>query len=266
MSYGPPMPVHDVAARGFGSAAREYERGRPGYPDEVAELLRSELGVGPGRSVLDVGAGTGKFTRLLARTGASVLALEPVEAMRTQLRAALPEIGLVGGSAEEIELRDGGVDVVTVATAFHWFDGARALAEFRRVLAPGGGLAIVWNARDQSVDWVRSIGDLVGAAVEQGADAEHARHLESTDWRASFEQTQLFEPLREIVVPHVHEADVDKQVARFLSISFVGALPAEGRAALAADIEQLLRTHPATRGSEVVALPYLCEIYLYRAR
>jgi ubiquinone/menaquinone biosynthesis C-methylase UbiE len=257
------VPVHDIAVRGFGSAAEEYERGRPGYPTEVAELLRSELGLGPGRSVLDVGAGTGKFTRLLATTGARVLALEPVDAMRAQLQAAVPQAELVGGSAEEIALRAGAVDVVTTATAFHWFDGPRALAEFRRVLTPGGGLAVVWNLRDESVDWVRSIGELVGAAVEDGGDAEHARHLAETDSRAAFEQTRFFEPLRKVVIPHVHETDVETQVARFLSISFVAALPAERRARLAADIEQLLRTHPATR--ERVAVPYLCELYLYRS-
>jgi SAM-dependent methyltransferase len=263
------MPVHDVAVRGFGSAADDYERGRPGYPEAVAELLRSEFGLGPGRSVLDVGAGTGKFTRLLGGTYARVLALEPVDAMRAQLEAAVPEAELVRGSAEEVALPAASVDVVTVATAFHWFDGELALAEFHRVLSPGGGLAIVWNARDESVDWVRAIGDLVGAAVEDASDAAtlaHARRLEQVEWRDAFDRTQLFEPLREETFCHVHEADVETQVARFLSISFVGTLRPERRRRLSADIARLLRTHPGTRGSEVVGLPYRCEVYCFRAR
>jgi SAM-dependent methyltransferase len=263
------VPVHDVAVRGFGSGAGDYERGRPGYPQAVADLMQSELALGPGRSVLDVGAGTGKFTRLLVGTGARVLALEPVDAMRAQLEAAVPAAEIVGGTAEQVALADGAVDVVTVATAFHWFEGDLALAEFHRVLAPRGALAIVWNTRDESVDWVRSIAELVHGAVEDSSDVatlNHAHHLERADWRDAFQRTQLFEPLREATFRHVHEADVETQVARFLSISFVAALPAERRLRFAADVERLLRTHPATRGSDRVGLPYLCEVYCYRAR
>jgi SAM-dependent methyltransferase len=218
--------------------------------------------------VLDVGAGTGKLTRLLPAIGVGVLALEPVDGMREQLARAVPEAGLVGGSAEQIALGDGAVDLVTVATAFHWFDGELALAEFHRVLKSGGGLAIIWNVRDESVEWVETLSRLVGAAVEEGSDAdtlEHANYLLELEWRDAFDRTGLFTPLREATFPHVHEADVETQVARFLSISFVATLPAERRARLGADIEALLRSHPATRGSELVGLPYLCEVYCFRA-
>jgi ubiquinone/menaquinone biosynthesis C-methylase UbiE len=104
--------------------------------------------------VCDLAAGTGKLTRLLAATGADVVAVEPVPGMREQLAATAPEVELLDGTAEAIPLPDGSVDALTVAQAFHWFDPAVALAEIRRVLRPGGALAILFNKRDERVGWV----------------------------------------------------------------------------------------------------------------
>ena len=177
------MPVHEVAERGFGRAAGEYERGRPGYPPEAVEFLVRELALAPGRTVLDVGAGTGKLTRLLQPSGARVLALEPVAGMREQLLAAVPGVELVGGTAEAIELPDEAVQAVTSATAFHWFDTEPALREFHRVLVPGGRLALLWNARDESVDWVADIAALVSDAVTAASD--DATIQQARSWSAS---------------------------------------------------------------------------------
>jgi ubiquinone/menaquinone biosynthesis C-methylase UbiE len=141
-------------ANGFGPAAGDYERARPSYPPEAIELLRRHAGVGPGARVCDLAAGTGKLTRLLAGTGADVVAVEPVPGMREQLAATSPEVELLDGTAEAIPLPDGSVDAVTVAQAFHWFDFEVALAEIRRVLRPGGALAILFNKRDERVGWV----------------------------------------------------------------------------------------------------------------
>ncbi|MGZ8695663.1 MAG: class I SAM-dependent methyltransferase [Gaiellaceae bacterium] len=261
--------VHEIAARGFGRGAEDYERGRPGYPPEAIELLARELALVPGRTVLDVGAGTGKLTRLLVPTGARVLALEPVADMREQLVAAAPGIELVEGTAEAIPLAEGAVDAITCATAFHWFDGERALAEFHRVLPPGGGLALVWNTRDESVEWVRDLHGVLADAVTENCDPParaKARELLHLDWRAPFASTDFFEPAAERLIPHVHEADVDTQVARFRSASFISVMPDETRARFSAALGQFLRTHPETRGSELIRFPYVCEVYCFRAR
>jgi ubiquinone/menaquinone biosynthesis C-methylase UbiE len=174
----PPTPDIDPAAVAFGAAAADYERARPSYPHEAIELLRRHLGVGPGRRVLDLAAGTGKLTRLLAGTGADVVAVEPVEGMRAQLAQAVPEVEVLDGTAEAIPLPDADVDAVTVAQAFHWFRFDEALAEIRRVLRPGGGLAILFNERDERVPWVR----VWNEAIEW-----HSRRIsyyQRTDWAA----------------------------------------------------------------------------------
>ncbi|HEX8802631.1 MAG TPA: class I SAM-dependent methyltransferase, partial [Acidimicrobiales bacterium] len=147
------------AALGFDANAGDYERGRPSYPAEAVALVVGRGGIGPGRRVLDLAAGTGKMTRLLLPTGADVVAVEPVAGMRAaleRLAAASPGLEVLDGTAENLPLPDGSVDAVTVAQAFHWFDPPVALAEMRRVLRPGGHLFLVWNVRDREHDWVRT--------------------------------------------------------------------------------------------------------------
>ena len=139
--------MRGVAARGFQAGAEAYERGRPGYPTDAVDALTDALGVGPGATVVDLAAGTGKLTRLLVPSGATVIAIEPVDAMRRTLAAMLPRVPVVAGTAESMPLRDGSAGAVVAAQAFHWFDGEAALAEIHRVLAPGGRLGLVWNVR-----------------------------------------------------------------------------------------------------------------------
>src|SRR3982751_2045236 len=115
------MSVHEVAAQGFGSEAVTYEASRPSYPSEAVAWLGAEIGIGPGRRVVDLAAGTGIFTTLLVRTGADVVAIEPVPGMRAVLTSNLPEVATVAGIAEALPLRSASVDAVTVAQAFHWF-------------------------------------------------------------------------------------------------------------------------------------------------
>jgi ubiquinone/menaquinone biosynthesis C-methylase UbiE len=136
------------AAEAFDRASDEYERGRPSYPAEAVAQLVEALRIGPGRTVLDLAAGTGKLTRLLAGTGARIVAVEPAAGMRRRLEDDLPTVVALAGTAEAIPLGNGTVDAVTVAQAFHWFDGEAAIAEIHRVLVPGGRLGLVWNGRD----------------------------------------------------------------------------------------------------------------------
>src|SRR5205807_5122844 len=96
------MRVHDAAAAGFDAGAEAYERGRPGFPQEAVDRLVRELRIEPGRVVLDLAAGTGKLTRALLPTGARILALEPVDGMRRQFVAVVPEVGLAAGVAEAV--------------------------------------------------------------------------------------------------------------------------------------------------------------------
>jgi len=119
--------IHDAAAKGFQGAADAYERGRPEYPIAAVLKLIQELHLTSGKTVVDLGGGTGKFTKLLAdKCEAQVVAIEPVEGMRKKFSTLLPAIKVCEGTAEATTLAAASIDVVVVAQAFHWFDGESA--------------------------------------------------------------------------------------------------------------------------------------------
>ena len=128
-------------AKSFDRAAGEYERGRPSWPPEVLDVLP----VADDATVLDLGAGTGKLTRVLAARYAHVIALEPLTEMRAILEQRVPQAEALPGVAEAIALDDASVDAVFTGQAFHWFANDVAVAEIARVLRPGGVLARLWN-------------------------------------------------------------------------------------------------------------------------
>ena len=128
-------------ARSFDRSAEEYEATRPSYPDEALDVVPVPVEA----TVLDVGAGTGKLTRVLARRYARVIAVEPLDGMRAILERVVPEAEARPGRAEEIPLPDASVDAVFAAQAFHWFANDAALAEIARVLRPEGVFCLVWN-------------------------------------------------------------------------------------------------------------------------
>jgi len=137
-------------AGSFGAAADVYDRSRPGYPVEAVRFVLPD----GARRVLDLGAGTGKLTEVLLDLGLDVVAVEPSESMRVMLPARAE---VLDGDAEHLPLADASVDAVVVGQAFHWFDTGPALAEIARVLRPGGTLGLLWNIRDDSVGWVRTV-------------------------------------------------------------------------------------------------------------
>jgi ubiquinone/menaquinone biosynthesis C-methylase UbiE len=177
------------AAEGFSRTADDYERSRPSYPQAAVDHLAAILGLGPGRTVVDLGAGTGKLTRLLVPTGARVVAVEPLEAMREQLVASSEGAEVLEGTAEHLPLAGRSVHAVTVAQAFHWFDGDATLAELRRVLVPEGGVAVVYNERDRSVPWVAE----VDAIVDEHR-GERSRQWDGR-WQEAFDRSDEFTPL-----------------------------------------------------------------------
>jgi SAM-dependent methyltransferase len=137
-------PEDPDPTRRFTDRAADYARTRPSYPEAAIDAIVA----GSPRAAADVGAGTGISSRLLADRGVQVFAVEPNAAMRAAA-APHPRVTWVDGTAEALGLADGSVDLVLAAQAFHWFAVPRALAEFRRVLRPGGRLAIAWNHRSR---------------------------------------------------------------------------------------------------------------------
>jgi SAM-dependent methyltransferase len=233
-------------ARSFGAAADVYERSRPLYPDAAIDWLVPE----GARTVLDLGAGTGKLTRSLTKRGLEVVAVEPLVEMRTGLGWAVPEARILEGTAEEIPLEDDSVDAITVAQAWHWVDPERATAEAARVLRPGGTLGLIWNRRDERVDWVARLGEVMGSAEVE------VMEMEEVEIGAPFGSTEAF------VTDWERPMDVDLLVEMVASRSYVITATPRRRKEILDGIRVLIEGDPHL-GTEF-DFPY--RTYCFRAR
>jgi SAM-dependent methyltransferase len=255
-----PPDVHPVAGLGFGSAAEAYERGRPSWAPEAVAFLVSRFGLGPGRVVADVAAGTGKLTRLLVASGAEVVAVEPVAGMRRVLAAVLPEVPVVAGVAEALPLRAGAVDAVMVAEAFHWFDVEASLAEVRRILRPGGGLALLWNrAGEDPPAWQVELGRLLRSfrGEENPFSSSHSRAWDELAAAAA----GGFTPLERHSFAHRQAPEVEDLVAGALSTSWVAVRPEEERRRVADEVRRL-----ASEAGAPLDLPWRTDVHWCRRR
>ena len=251
---GPGPDEHPPRGRARLRAGSRRLRARPSrLPARGVEWLVEQLELGPGRTVLDVGAGTGKLTRELVGSGATVVAVEPVPAMRAVLERVVPEARALEGTAEALPVDDGGVDAIVVAQAFHWFDGPAALAEFHRVLALGGRFALIWNRRRLEQPLHRAINEII-----EPYRRDTPSHYRG-EWRESLTASGLFSPIAELEVPIEQVLDADALVDRVGSISYIAALPDDEREAVIGRVRAL----SADGGDAPLRLGYTTEAYVY---
>jgi SAM-dependent methyltransferase len=218
-----------------------YERGRPGYPLEALGIAD----VASSATVLDLGAGTGKLTRLLASKFSHVIGVEPDDEMRRLLIARCPDAEALTGNAEQIPLADASVDAVFAAQCFHWFANERALAEIGRVLRRRGTLVLMWNLpAGRTEPSIAAVERLLEPHWPKGWDLPLDLGLSggghgSGDWRVAFEQS-AFEALREARVPNPQAVDAAGLVAFFASMGWIDGLPDEDRLPLLDQVRSLL--------------------------
>jgi SAM-dependent methyltransferase len=219
--------------RSFDRIADEYERLRPDYPDEILESLP----VPASATVLDVGAGTGKLTRVLARRYSRVIAVEPLDRMRATLERVVPGVEAHPGTAEQLPMRDSVVDAVFAGQAFHWFDHDRSVPELARVLRPGGVLAVVWNSPDEtrSSPLPTAFGD-----YKNTLRALALRRLEAAPRWQEVIQRGPFGEVHESAVPHDHVLDREGVVDSTCTSSWIASRPEEQRAEIRARMLELV--------------------------
>ena len=220
----------------------DYERGRPGWPSGIVEVA----GPPASASVLELGAGTGKLTRVLVTAFGRVVAVEPADAMRGLLVELCPEAEALAGTADAIPLGDASVDAVFAAEAFHWFDEARSVTEIARVLRPHGALVLMWNLPAEP--WQPSIANVEQLLHERGPKPGEVDYdpldlegpgVASGEWRLAFADSP-FEPLRRTRLPNPQVLDRDGLVAFFASMGWLADLPDDERLPLLEQVRSLL--------------------------
>ena len=240
-------PEHALS---FGKAVGDYDRGRPGYPGEAVDWALARAGAVV--DVVDVGAGTGKFTASLVARGLAVTAVEPDPEMLSRLAVNHPSVVSLAGTAESLPLDDASADLVTFAQSWHWVDVPAASAEVARVLRPGGALALVWNIRDPEVEWVESLGEVMGSSEAErynSHEPEVATPLRIEDYAEFRWENRMSR---------------DELVSMVTSRSYVITMDATERARLLVRLDGLLDTHPALAGRSEYRMPYRTRVTVAR--
>jgi SAM-dependent methyltransferase len=248
------VPDPATHANSFGPAAETYERGRPSYPSvaldwllpsgspEVPQVPQAPQAPWAPR-VIDLGAGTGKLTRQIAARGLPVTAVDPSAGMLAELRRAVPGVTTVQGTAEALPLPPASADVVLVAQAWHWVDTSRAVPAIARVLSPGGRLGLLWNVRDESADWVRRLGEIIGSE-----ERERSTSIGSP-----------FGPSETARFHWIEQIGPERLIDMVASRSRIILLPADEKAAVLSEVRRLMATHPDLVGRTEYELPYITE-------
>jgi SAM-dependent methyltransferase len=239
------MDTDEWARRGssFGAVAGAYAEHRPGYPaDAVAWCVAPTGRPVAGLRILDLGAGTGKLTALLAELGADVTAVEPDPGMLAELRRQLPSVRALAGPAEAIPLPDRSVDAVLCAQSLHWFDMSRAVPEIARVLVPGGALGAMWNSDDDRVGWVAGLRDVAQGA---GSPVLSQRAEEVTAFGSS-QFGELFGPAERADFGNPQERTIDSLLDDLRTHSALLIMTPDEREAVLGRIRGYLESRPET--------------------
>jgi SAM-dependent methyltransferase len=249
--------VHSAATNGYGRAAETYARARPSYPDAAVDWLLAELG-GPSR-VVEIGAGTGKFTAQLVERDVEVIAVEPVAAMRHCLSALGPLVTALDATAEHLPFETESVGSLVASQSLHWADVATALAEFSRTLAQSGATGLIWNFRDTDMDWQR---DLDALLSELRRDAPHSR---DGRWEHAVDAS-AFEIAASKTWRWSFATDQAGVLDRVRSVSYVAAMPESDQLRVDDRVRELLHEHGLDSTAEPFDFPYVTEAYILRRR
>lgn len=245
----------------FSNRVEDYVKYRPGYPAELFDLLKRECGLFRHTYIADIGSGTGILSRYFLEEGNIVLGVEPNAEMRAAAERDLAQykkFTSVNGTAEATTLPNTCVDMVTAAQAAHWFDFAKARAEFVRILKPGGWVVLIWNEREvDSTAFLRAYEHLL---LTYGVDYANVRHERTTDNIAHFFAPAKY---REAVKPNNQNFDFAGLRGRLMSSSYAPLANDARHEPMMAELRRIFDTH---QKDGLVAFEYKTRVYWSQMR
>ena len=240
----------------FSTRVENYIKFRPGYPNELIDILKTDCGLTESAWIADIGSGTGILSELFLRNRNRVFGVEPNEPMRAageRLLSSFPEFISVDGAAEASGLDAGSVDFITAGQAFHWFDRSATKTEFKRILKPEGWVVLVWNER--LTDSTAFLRDYEKLLLECGTDYQEIRHENAEKEIDGFFTRKGF---HEKSLPNLQRFDLEGLKGRVFSSSYVPEPDHPNFGPMVSRLEELFRAH--NEGGEV-AFEYLTKIY-----
>ena len=236
---------------GFANGAL-YDAARPNYPNDAIDHFTTAFKLDRSMHVLDLGAGSGIFSRQLRPFVGRVTAVEPSASMRDSFRSASSDMEIVDGGDISIPLDDDSVDAVFAAQAFHWFDAPRALNEIHRVLKPQGALGLIWNERDETVEWV--------SALSRAMQWDTRQPYEVGKDFTEVISMGPFTGVERTFFKHSQSLSREGLMQRVLTTSYISTMDQEERDQLIASVRQVTEQLP-----EPILLPYVTTTYTGRA-
>ncbi len=248
--------VSDSAHRKLGKAGFDngslYDAARPDYPSEAIDHFAAVFGLNRSMHVLDLGAGSGIFSRQLRPFVGRVTAVDPSASMRESFRQANSDMEILEGSDISIPIADDSVEAVFVAQAFHWFDAPRALDEIHRVLVPRGALGLIWNERDETVEWVSALSRAMQWDIRQPYEV-------GKDFTDVISEGP-FTNVERVSFKHSQLLSREGLLQRVLTTSYISIMDQDERDQLMASVETV-----ADQLDEPILLPYVTTVYTARA-
>ncbi|MGB3653373.1 MAG: class I SAM-dependent methyltransferase [Rivularia sp. (in: cyanobacteria)] len=246
-------PLHTLnPLNRFSDRVEDYAKYRPSYPKAAIDRILENLTLPI--NAADIGAGTGISSRLLASRGVKVIAIEPNAEMRNAgIREATSLVEWQDGTAENTNLPDASIDLVTCFQAFHWFTPQPTLAEFRRILKPKGRLAVVWNNRDRNDEFTAEYSRIVRAASNNHPAESRMKSLEPLT------ETTYFQNFQEYTFVYQQELDLIGLIGRAKSVSY---LPNDGEIyeQVITDLENLYQRFKSENG--FVYMTYCTSVHI----
>jgi SAM-dependent methyltransferase len=237
--------------------AFDYDELRPEYAPEAVAWVAERVGIGPGSRVVDMAAGTGRLSGRFLQLGVDLIAVEPAANMRAVLEERFPSVRAIVATAESTPFDDGAIDLVVVGNAFHHFDRDAAMAEIRRILRPGGALALFWawpaEEEQRKIPGIRAIWEAVEETRGESAIASAYR-----SWAELPNTADGFEPFERREFPVIHVLPAARLTDLYATSSDIVSLPPQTREALLGRIRELSNSLPETLHLPVRTVVDLC--------